>query len=169
MPVRIGPVLLLALLAGCTPTRHRIPPPYPYQGQEHSAAEIEAIAAERCLARTQTGLPPHTFTTDGCSLWPDGNYRACCIEHDMRYWCAGPTQQRRPADQALRECVAGRSSAFNAALVYWGVRLGGGRALPFPWRWGYGYPWIYQPPPDGSHRAPGASEPVATRPADMPL
>jgi hypothetical protein len=139
---------LLLVAAGCTPESHRIPAPYPYKGAEYSATEIEAIAADNCRSETSSDLPPNGFSTDGCSMWPDGDYRECCIEHDMQYWCGGPTQRRGPADEQLRECVAARSNKIHAFVVYTGTRLGGGRLMPFSWRWGYGYPYPYSPTDD---------------------
>jgi hypothetical protein len=105
---------------------------------------IEQRADAQCAAsRPDRRLPPHAFTTDGCSAWFDGDWLACCIEHDMAYWCGGSSRERSSADFALRDCVAARSSPFNGDLLHLGVRLGGHPWLPFPWRWGYGWDWPY--------------------------
>ena len=100
------------------------------------------------------------FESDGCSMWPDGNYRQCCVEHDRAYHAGGTKEQRRAADEVLRDCVEGNvfewlksrrysyaTSCWLAAryadLVFLGVRLGGGPWMP-AWgpakrfRWGYG-------------------------------
>lgn len=131
----------------CTPMQSRIDPPYPYQGQDHDLAEIQAIAAENCgISPEITGSADiHPFTTDGCSMWPDSDWRECCIEHDIKYWCADSDSGRKMADQVLRECVRDHSGATNAFLMYIGTRLGGFSLFPFPWRWGYGYPWLGKP------------------------
>ena len=140
------PVLLL-LCTACTPMHSTIKPPYELDGVPYTNQQAQTLATQRCQAiMPSTAMPPHPFTTDGCSLWPDGQWRPCCIEHDVLYWCGGPSWQRRKADHLLRVCVRQHSSALNADLMYIGVRLGGSRLLPFPWRWGYGYPWPYQEP-----------------------
>lgn len=162
----LAAMLLLSAAIGCTPTRHRIPPPYPYLGETYTAEEIVAIATQNCHTETAAALPPNAFTTDGCSLWPDGAYRECCVAHDMLYWCAGPSSLRKSADRSLRECVAGHSTEFNAFLMYWGVRAGGGRLVPFSWRWGYGYPWVYRPPVEPPE--PGDDQPLTGRVGDSP-
>jgi hypothetical protein len=140
--MRIGALVLLSLAAaGCTPTRSSIKPPYVIGGKSYSEPEIKLLALERCAAaQPGAALPPHEFTTDGCSLWRDAQWRECCIAHDIEYWCGGTL--RRDADRNLRACVrVNGSSKTNAALMYGGVRIGGARWWPFPWRWGYGYSW----------------------------
>lgn len=92
-----------------------------------------ARAAARCAAR---GLnPPETpFRHDGCSLFPDGSWQECCIEHDEGYWCGGSYLDRVEADLALARCA-------GLPIMYAGVRLGGTALLPTPFRWGYGRSW----------------------------
>lgn len=132
--------LLLALFAaGCAPVRHTIEP---YAGDAAQAQALEARAAAACAPVRPDGvLPPRRFTTDGCSLWPDGEWRQCCIEHDIAYWCGGPAAARDKADLLLRACVVAAGREDAAAWMYYAVRLGGGPLLPFPWRWGYGWDW----------------------------
>ncbi len=78
-------------------------------------------------------------------MYPDGGWRECCVAHDMDYWCANAQTTRREADRAFMTCVTSHSNAFNGRLTYLGVRVLGHDALPFPWRWGYGYPWLETP------------------------
>jgi len=140
----------LALIAGCTPVRSTLAPPYPVDGRSLSAEELDAFAIERCERDSQGApLPPNKFTTDGCSAWRDSRWQTCCIEHDVAYWCGA--KRRREADEAFRRCVREQSSGPNATLMYTGVRLGGGRLVPFPWRFGYGFPWPHRQSP---HKRP---------------
>jgi hypothetical protein len=134
------PILLAVMMGACTPLRSTIKPPYVVNGKQYSEPELQQFALERCVA-VQPGAapPPHVFTTDGCSVWPDSTWRGCCIDHDIKYWCGADV--RKNADQDFRSCVRANSSATNAALMYGAVRVGGGRWSPFPWRWGYGYKW----------------------------
>jgi hypothetical protein len=100
-----------------------------------------------CVDHTASELAP--FTTDGCTMFPDGTladatrWQHCCITHDFAYFAGGPESARQAADRALQSCIASESNAALADLVYAGVRLGGTPALPTPWRWGYG--WTYDP------------------------
>jgi hypothetical protein len=139
--------------AGCTPVRSTLPPPYLIDGRSYSADEMDQYASASC-ATGAGALPPNKFTTDGCSAYRDAGWRACCIKHDVAYWCGAGL--RRAADLAFRRCVREASSAVNAGLMYGGVRLGGGRFMPFPWRFGYGHPWPHRPP------APSPSNDVAS-------
>ena len=47
------------------------------------------------------------FTSDGCSVFPDGNLEQqslwvnCCIRHDLAYWKGGTYEERLASDQAL--------------------------------------------------------------------
>ena len=88
------------------------------------------------------------FTTDGCSLFPDGTlenktlWQDCCIEHDISYWQGGTKEQRRESDEALKICIT--EVTGDSALgqtVYDGVRAGGSPIYPSWYRWGYG--WSY--------------------------
>jgi len=90
----------------------------------------------------------HDFSSDGCTLFPDGTPKDrtkwcdCCFAHDIAYWRGGTAEERKAADQALRACVLARTG--NKALadtMYEGVRLGGHPAFPTWYRWGYG--WKY--------------------------
>lgn len=111
----------------------------------HDAAELERWAAQArgmCVERTGQ-VPPYPFTTDGCTLSPDGTWQACCVEHDMIYWCGGSAEERRQSDARLRACVVGNGGRRIASIMYAGVRLGGSPWWPAYWRWGYGWPWLH--------------------------
>ena len=88
------------------------------------------------------------FTSDGCSLFPDGTYpqqslwMECCIRHDLAYWQGGSQDQRLAADQALQQCVSQVGEPEIAQLMLAGVRVGGSPYFPTPYRWGYG--WSYR-------------------------
>jgi len=56
------------------------------------------------MAAESVNIKP--FTTDGCSLFPDGTlkdntlWKSCCIEHDKAYWRGGSYPERQAADHA---------------------------------------------------------------------
>jgi hypothetical protein len=88
------------------------------------------------------------FTSDGCSLFPDGTFEnrnlwcECCYRHDIAYWKGGTEEERIDADNALRNCVLDKTGSEGLAeTIYAGVRLGGGPEFPTWYRWGYG--WQY--------------------------
>ena len=88
------------------------------------------------------------FTTDGCSLFPDGTraqpdlWCDCCLRHDLAYWRGGSADDRLAADQALRACVLARTGdPALARTVFAGVRAGGAAVFPTGFRWGYGWPY----------------------------
>jgi hypothetical protein len=88
------------------------------------------------------------FTSDGCSLFPDGTlsdrtkWCDCCFTHDIAYWRGGTREERKLADGELRDCVLERTGDKGLAeLMYRGVRAGGSPAFPTWYRWGYG--WTY--------------------------
>lgn len=85
--------------------------------------------------------PPKPFATDGCSMFPDGDYGGCCVEHDRIYWYGGSAAERKAADLTLKHCVAAKGHPWLAPLMYLGVRIGGHHLWPTPWRWGFGWPW----------------------------
>lgn len=84
---------------------------------------------------------PADFVSDGCTMFPDGNYHGCCVEHDKSYYFGGTLKQRRAADDRLYECVKatkGPHRKMIAGMMWLGVRIGGVAFLPTPFRWGFG-------------------------------
>ena len=88
------------------------------------------------------------FTSDGCSLFPDGTiieknlWCDCCLNHDLAYWRGGTGEERKEADEALRACVLKKTgNKALSDLMYSGVRMGGGSIFPTWYRWGYGWPY----------------------------
>lgn len=95
-----------------------------------------------------TTSTPDAFTSDGCSLFPDGTlsdqsrWCDCCFNHDIAYWRGGSAEERKSADSALRACVFERTGNQTlAATMYEGVQAGGSPMFPAWYRWGYG--WKY--------------------------
>jgi hypothetical protein len=101
-------------------------------------------------AQAETIAP---FTTDGCSIFPDGTYEqkelwlSCCTAHDYAYWQGGTYDERLIADEQLQQCVTKVGEPQIANLMLAGVRVGGSPYLPTSFRWGYGwsYPRFYKP------------------------
>lgn len=88
------------------------------------------------------------FESDGCSLFPDGTVKDqnlwchCCYNHDIAYWRGGTREERKIADQTLRNCVEEKTgNKALADLMYTGVRAGGSSIFPAWYRWGYGWPY----------------------------
>ena len=88
------------------------------------------------------------FTTDGCSLFPNGTiedtdrWLDCCVEHDIAYWKGGTEQERLEADIRLRECILQKTGDGNLAkFIYDSVRTWGGPVFPNWYRWAYGWPY----------------------------
>ncbi|SDK63437.1 hypothetical protein [Microbulbifer yueqingensis] len=100
------------------------------------------------------------FTSDGCSLFPDGTvekpelWLECCRTHDLAYWHGGTYAERLQADRALEACVTDAGEPDIALMMLAGVRVGGSAFLPTSFRWGYGWPYLrgYQPLTDSERR-----------------
>lgn len=109
------------------------------------AALLAALALAGCASVNPSLM---SFTTDGCSLFPDrapagrADWCDCCLAHDLAYWRGGTEDDRLNADRALRRCVEQRSRDHGLAeLMFLGVRAGGGPELNTRFRWGYGWPF----------------------------
>ena len=87
------------------------------------------------------------FTSDGCSMVKDGTWgtkkrlwQNCCIDHDLAYWQGGTKEQKKNADQQLRQCISAKTESPGLGRAfYWGVSAGGTPRSFFSWRWGYGW------------------------------
>ena len=124
-------------------------------------AQVFIVMLALCQASFVSAAGPHDFTSDGCSLFPDGTVadRAkwcdCCFEHDIAYWRGGTQDERRAADARLKECVLDRTkNAALAEMMYLGVRAGGHPAFPTWYRWAYGWQYGrgYEPLTDEERR-----------------
>ncbi len=113
-------------------------------GESDLARMADAVYRNAALAPP---LPPGTFTSDGCSCWPDGNWPVCCVRHDLAYWMGGTRDERRAADRALEACVSEAGHPIVARMMYYGAQLGGVWWLPTPFRWGFGWPYPETGPP----------------------
>ena len=92
-------------------------------------------------------LPPTAFTSDGCSLWFDGDWVECCVLHDLAYWRGGTSKERQEADRALEQCVIKRRHPAMAPIMFAAVRAFGVWWLPTRFRWGYGWDYPQTGPP----------------------
>lgn len=84
---------------------------------------------------------PADFESDGCTWFPDGNYRDCCVAHDKDYFKGGSCRERRESDNRLYRCVKSKKGWRNKVLapIMWvGVRVLGTSFLPTRFRWGFG-------------------------------
>ncbi|MGI9035990.1 MAG: hypothetical protein ACR2GD_08125 [Pyrinomonadaceae bacterium] len=107
---------------------------------------ILIVSAISLAAQTKTETAaaqtfPVNFKSDGCSLFPNGDYLDCCVQHDLAYFKGGSWTQRWRADGQLKECVAAKDGWWHKplSLVMWsGVRIGGVPFLPTKFRWGFG-------------------------------
>ena len=96
------------------------------------------FAQSKGVARAED--TPPCFETDGCSFFPDGNYRDCCVAHDKDYFEGGTGKERAESDKRLYRCVKKKKGWQNkliAPLMWVGVRIGGVSFLPTPFRWGF--------------------------------
>ncbi|MDQ4121617.1 MAG: hypothetical protein M3209_09240 [Acidobacteriota bacterium] len=96
------------------------------------------------ITRTAINVPkdaPANFKTDGCTFFPDGDYKDCCVAHDLDYFKGGSLRERWRSDKRLFQCVANKKGWWHkvvAPMMWTGVRVGGVSFLPTPFRWGFG-------------------------------
>lgn len=109
-------------------------------GGELTEKEAEEYLDRKCAEALN--LKP--FKSDGCTLWPDLDYKNCCDRHDHDYWIGGSYYERLRSDRQLRDCVATKGEWYHpiiARLMFIGVRIGGAFFWPVRWRWGWGHKW----------------------------
>lgn len=102
------------------------------------AVSILVLTTNAQLARVE---PTANYTGDGCTLFPDGNYRECCYLHDLDYFRGGTGKERKASDKRLYRCVRSKKGWQNeiaAPLMLFGVRLFGDSWLRAPFSWGFG-------------------------------
>jgi len=151
-----------------------------FAGRELSALTGLAVGAG---SASLDGLVLRPFTTDGCSVVPDGvpgspaGWQACCVAHDIEYWLGGTREEKRRADEALDQCIRHVGYSSLGRLFEAGVRAMGGPSTDQTYRWGYGWngPRGYAPLTSGelaqAERLHGTSdrESLRTRLAATPV
>ena len=91
---------------------------------------LVAGVGSRVRATISAVAPRLPFISDGCTLFPDGDWLRCCVTHDYAYWSMRRTSERLGADRDLRDCIGKEGNGFSAAIAYLGVRLGGASYVP---------------------------------------
>ena len=84
---------------------------------------------------------PDDYESDGCTMFPDMDFRDCCVAHDRDYFKGGSSKERRKSDDRLYRCIKNKGRWYHkilAPMVWVGVRVGGVGFLPTPFRWGFG-------------------------------
>lgn len=76
------------------------------------------------------------FKSDGCTLFPEGNWHDCCVAHDIAYYYGGGEDKRLRADINLLKCVAEAGHPYIATVMFLGVRVFGGPHWTHRLRWG---------------------------------
>ena len=87
--------------------------------------------------------PPADFVGDGCTMFPDGDWGDCCLQHDKAYFRGGTQAMRKAADGQLFSCVRAKGGFRHRVisdLMWLGVRVGGGIFTDKPFSWGFGQP-----------------------------
>ena len=85
------------------------------------------------------------FETDYCTLFLDGptnnpgQWKHCCLEHDLRYWFGGSEADMDMADLRLRTCVTKAAGDTWADLIYFGVRAGHHSPIKNKYQWSWGW------------------------------
>ena len=85
------------------------------------------------------------FVTDGCTMFMDGTtsepglWKACCVEHDLRYWFGGSDSEMDTTDLRLRSCVEKVAGPTWAKLIYNGVRAGHYSPIKNKYYWGWAW------------------------------
>jgi hypothetical protein len=100
-----------------------------------------AAFAQKGSFETAPPISADEFASDGCTWFPDGNYRDCCVAHDLEYYAGGNWKARWRSDKKLFLCVARKSKLYNklvAPAVWLGVRAGGVSWLKARFSWGFG-------------------------------
>jgi hypothetical protein len=116
-----------------------------YAQYQTAAIEVSPSVYEKAnrIALEKRGyIPPIPFTTDGCSMIPDGDLKEACVIHDIEYWIGGEESDRSLADASLRNSIEEKEGKVLGYLLYIGVRIGGSNLYGFsftPYRFGYGY------------------------------
>lgn len=78
------------------------------------------------------------FETDGCTLFFDGDWKDCCIEHDFIYWIGGVKALQDQADLEVKNCVEDRGHEVLAEIMYFAIRTGHYSPIKHRYKWGWG-------------------------------
>jgi hypothetical protein len=100
-----------------------------------------AFAQNNAAETGESQFTLNGFRSDGCTWFPEGNYRDCCVAHDREYFAGGSWSQRWRSDKKLFRCVAAKSKFYNklvAPVMWLGVRAFAVSWLNTKFSWGFG-------------------------------
>lgn len=102
---------------------------------------VGAFAQTKSVETLPTTLEWSESESDGCTWFPDGNYRDCCVAHDREYFFGGSSKERWRSDKKLFQCVWAKPKFYNklvAPVMWLGVRVFGVPWLKTKASWGFG-------------------------------
>lgn len=79
----------------------------------------------------------NSFTTDWCSMFPDWNWKECCVEHDKIYWKGWTKVKKENSDEELKICVWKKWYPIIGFLMKIWVSIWWSPYLPTNFRWWY--------------------------------
>jgi hypothetical protein len=91
------------------------------------SVHVLLASSARADTHTLSLISTQPFRSDGCTLFPQGDFLACCVEHDYNYWRAHSWAELLKADSRLFGCVWHRRRAMDkpaAALMWVGAKFG---------------------------------------------
>lgn len=91
------------------------------------------------MSKTYEKLPQAIHDRFGETL----PWRECCVVHDRAYYYGGTREEKKAADEALKQCVAQKTSNGTLGLLLGSamqlaVSIGGLPYFATSYRWGYG-------------------------------
>lgn len=98
-----------------------------------------------------------SFETDYCTLFMEGNWGHCCLDHDLSYWVGGSKQEQLQSDLKLKSCVAEAGGEFMGNAIYYAVRAGHYSPVKhkYKWSWGWGDEESFEPLSSGQKAVAG--------------
>jgi hypothetical protein len=102
------------------------------------------LALSIAMTKSNTSvIRKYEYSSDGCSMFIDGDYRECCEVHDRAYWEGGRLYKKLVADALLYACIAEKGHNVRENFMFPAVLIGWNPGFPTRFRWGYGYPYPY--------------------------
>lgn len=77
--------------------------------------------------------------SNGCTLFPQGNWRSCCVKHDRKYYYGGTRMMKLRADLDLMKCIAHKGHPIMGLIAFIGITLFGGPYWTHKARWNRGH------------------------------
>lgn len=93
-------------------------------GEWTPATDKETAEIAAAYYNGEVKIAPNAERSDGCTAFPDGKWRHCCVEHDRVFMKPYTEEELAEANAELRRCVTRTPGCIFCIVISWVMWFG---------------------------------------------